>query len=99
MRTINSSTSLSIRGRPGVRRARDPSNLRATSAEVEIFPILGESAATVQPSDRSLDDPALGNGDEPPDSVRAFDDFRFEVGQNRCERRMKYRSLVSAVGE
>src|SRR5664279_4448498 len=31
MRTINSSTSLSIRGRPGVRRARDPSNLRATS--------------------------------------------------------------------
>src|ERR1035437_208387 len=31
MRTINCSTSLSILGRPGVRRARDPSNLRATS--------------------------------------------------------------------
>ena len=30
MRTINSSTSLSIRGRPGVRRFCEPSNLRAT---------------------------------------------------------------------
>ena len=30
------------------------------SGAVEIFPILGEAAATVEPRNRSFDDPALG---------------------------------------
>jgi len=30
------------------------------TAAVEIFPVLGETAAAVQPSDRTLDDPTLG---------------------------------------
>ena len=29
-------------------------------AAVEIFPVLGETAATVEPSDRAFDDPTLG---------------------------------------
>jgi len=30
------------------------------TAAIEIFPVLGETAAAVEPSDRSLDDPTLG---------------------------------------
>ena len=30
------------------------------TAAVEIFPVLGETAAAVEPSDRTLDDPTLG---------------------------------------
>src|ERR1035437_6584112 len=44
MRTINSSTSPSIRGRPRVRRARDPSNLRATSLRYHAKMVSGRAA-------------------------------------------------------
>src|SRR5664279_642931 len=50
MRTINSSTSLSIRGRPGVRRARDPSNLRATSLRYHAKMVSGRAAVATSPS-------------------------------------------------
>jgi hypothetical protein len=30
------------------------------TAAIEIFPVLGETAAAVEPSDRTLDDPTLG---------------------------------------
>lgn len=33
---------------------------RKASAAIEVFPILGEPAAAIEPGDRVLDDPALG---------------------------------------
>ena len=68
-------------------------------AEVEIVPVLGQSAATVQPGDRSFHDPSLGQDDEALGGVGAFDDFGFEVRQYRCERVMKFRPLVAVVAE
>src|ERR1017187_6829445 len=44
MRTINSSTSLLIRGRPGVRRFCEPSNLRATSLRYHAKMVSGRAA-------------------------------------------------------
>jgi hypothetical protein len=49
------------------------------AAAVEIFPILGETAAAVEPCDRAFDDPALGyvsaftncRGDEDIDAKRS----------------------------
>src|SRR6202171_4906064 len=50
-RTINSSTSLSIRGRPGVRRARDPSNLRAISLRYHAKMVSGRAVVATSPRD------------------------------------------------
>src|SRR6266478_5821923 len=51
-------------------------------AAVEIFPVLGEAAATVEPCDRAFDDPALGQLHEPFRLIGSFDDFCFETGQD-----------------
>src|ERR1035441_5260234 len=50
MRTINSSTSLLIRGRPGVRRFCEPSNLRATSLRYHANMVPGRPAVGSSPS-------------------------------------------------
>src|SRR5450759_541837 len=50
MRTINSSTSLLIRGRPGVRRFCEPSNLRATSLRYHAKMVSGRAAVATSPS-------------------------------------------------
>src|ERR1019366_6075880 len=50
MRTINSSTSLLIRGRPGVRRFCEPSNLRATSLRYQARMVSGRAAIATSPS-------------------------------------------------
>src|ERR1022692_3732601 len=47
MRTINSSTSLLIRGRPGVRRFCEPSNLRATSLRYHAKMVSGRAAVAI----------------------------------------------------
>src|SRR5258708_17264523 len=49
MRTINCSTSLSIRGRPGARRACDPSNLRAMSLRYHARMVSGRAVAATSP--------------------------------------------------
>jgi hypothetical protein len=46
---------------------------------VAIFPVLGEPATPVEPSDGALDDPALGFDDEAFDGVGTFDDFDLKV--------------------
>src|ERR1035441_6272215 len=50
MRTINSSTSLLIRGRPGLRRFCEPSNLRATSLRYHARMVSGRAAVATSPS-------------------------------------------------
>ena len=66
---------------------------------VEVFPILGETAATVEPGDCALDDPASGQHDESVDLIGAFDDFDFELRQDLRQGFLEHRSLIAAVGE
>jgi hypothetical protein len=66
---------------------------------VEIFPVLGEAAATVEPRNRAFDDPTLGQLHEPFRLIGSFDDFGFETGQDFGERVAKNRPLIGAVGK
>jgi hypothetical protein len=66
---------------------------------VEIFPILGETTATVEPGDRAFDDPALGQSHESLDVIGSSDDFGFEMRQGFGERVRKNRALIGAVGK
>jgi len=66
---------------------------------VEVLPILGQSAAAVEPGDGALDDPSLGQRHEPLDPIRAFDDFGFEMRQDAGQRRAEDWPLIGAVGE
>lgn len=66
---------------------------------VEVLPVLGQSPAAVEPGDRALDDPALGERDEALDPIRAFDDHGFEMRQDAGQRGVKDRPRVGAVGE
>ena len=66
---------------------------------VEVFPILGETAATVEPGDRAFDDPTLGQSHEPFGVIGSSDDFSFEMRQGFGERARKNRALIGAVGK
>ena len=69
------------------------------SIAIEIFPILGQATAPIEPSDRAFDDPTLGQRHEPFCLIGTFDDFGFEVGQGLDERRMEDRPRIGAIGE
>jgi hypothetical protein len=51
-----------------------------------VLPILGESAAAVEPRQRPLNDPALGQHHESFGLIRALDDLRSQVRQDFFER-------------
>ncbi len=69
------------------------------SPAVEAFPILGQSAASVQPADRAFHDPAPGLHDEAFGGVGALDDFDLEQRQDFRQRFAEPRTLVGRVGE
>ena len=68
-------------------------------AAVEIFPVLGEATAAVEPGDRAFDDPTLGQLYEPLRLRGSFDDFGFDTGQDFGERVAEDWPLIGAVGE
>ena len=68
-------------------------------AEVEIFPILGQPAATVQPCDRALDDPPYGQQHKALGVVRTFDDFNLNMREDFRQRVGELRALISGVGD
>ena len=49
---------------------RKPSALR-----VEVFPVFGQPATAVEPSDGAFDDPALGQHDKAGDPIGSLDDL------------------------
>jgi len=65
----------------------------------EVFKILGESAASVEPGEGPLDDPAFGKNFETLGLIGALDDFDVELRQRVSEGFLKLRSLVAAVGK
>lgn len=66
---------------------------------VEIFPVLGEAAATVEPRNRAFDNPTPGQPYEPFRLIGSFDDFGFETGEDFGERIAENRPLIGAVGK
>lgn len=64
-----------------------------------IFPVLGKPAATVEPGDGALDNPALRFDDKAFDSVGTFDDFYFEVRHDSCHAALEDRAGIGTVRE
>jgi hypothetical protein len=66
---------------------------------VSVFPVLGETATSIQPTDSSFYDPALRLDDEASGGIAAFDDIDRQIGQRVSHAMMKEWSGIGAVGE
>ena len=66
---------------------------------VEVFPVLGKSATTVQPADCSLDNPALWQNDEAFGLIAAAHDLGYQT--RHCDRQsvLEQRSGIGGVAE
>jgi hypothetical protein len=64
-----------------------------------IFPVLGESAATIEPGDGSLDNPSLGFDDEAFGAVTTFDDFDLQVRHDSRNGALEDWASIGAVCE
>lgn len=60
--------------------------------------ILGEAAGAVQPSNRTLHNPALGQHREALGSILPFDDLYINVKVDPAHAGLERRSLIAAVG-
>src|SRR5665811_2040103 len=69
------------------------------AAEVEIFPVLGKPAATIEPRNGALDDPSARQNDEAFGPIGTLDDFGFELRSDLGQRRMEDRPRIGAVGK
>ena len=68
-------------------------------ALIAIFPIAGQAAASVEPRDGALDDPALGFNDEALGFLAALDDVDREARHRRAGAGMEDRSRIGLVGK
>ncbi len=66
---------------------------------VEVFPVLGQSPAPVEPGDGAFDHPTPGLDDEALEPIGSLDDLGLEVGQDAGQGTVKNRSLIGAIGE
>ena len=66
---------------------------------VEVLPVLGQSAAAVEPGDGAFDHPTPGLDDEALHPVGSLDDLGLEIGQDAGQGAVKDRALIGAVGE
>lgn len=66
---------------------------------VQAFPVLGETAAPVEPGDGSFDDPASWQDGEPFRHVRALDDLHFDLPHGLLQTVLEPWPLVAAIGE
>ena len=69
------------------------------AAEVEIFPVLGKPAATIEPRNGALDDPSTRQNDEAFGPIGTLDDFGFELRSDLGQRRMEDRPRIGAIGK
>ena len=66
---------------------------------VEVFPVLGETTTSTEPTDGAFDDPALGQNDEALGVIAAADDLGCQARQGVGQTIMEYRPGVGAVGK
>ena len=66
---------------------------------VEVLPVLGQSAAAVEPGDGAFDHPTPGLDDEALHAIGSLDDLGLEIGQDAGQGAVKDRALIGAVGE
>ena len=69
-----------------------------TGFSVQALPVLGETAAPVQPCEGSFDHPAPWQNNEALRLVRALDDLDIQAGHGGFHRALEHRSLVAAIG-
>jgi hypothetical protein len=67
--------------------------------DVEIFPILREPAAAVEPCNRAFDNPAFGQHDKTFGLVAAADDLDFELRQDFNQPPVEDRAAVGGIGK
>ena len=65
---------------------------------VEVLPVLGQSAAAVEPGDGAFDHPTPGLDDEALHPIGSLDDLGLEIGQDAGQGAVKDRALIGAVG-
>jgi hypothetical protein len=65
----------------------------------EIFEVLGEPAAAVEPGKCPFDDPAFGQDFEALGLIGALDDFDVDLRQHLGEGFLKLRPLITAIGK
>ena len=66
---------------------------------VEVLPVLGQSAAAVEPGDGAFDHPTPGLDDEALHPIGSLDDLGLEIGQDAGQGAVKDRPLIGAIGE
>src|ERR1700756_49124 len=81
-----------------MRGARTPAPLCQRLA-VEVFPILCEASAAVEPRNRPFDDPTAWKHHKSFGVIGALDDFSFEMGEDFRQGLLEFLSLIAAVGK
>src|SRR6185437_299583 len=66
---------------------------------VAVFPVLGKAAASVEPGDGPLNDPAFGFDDKAFGTIRAFDNLDRQAAHRFGGAVSEDRSGIGAVGE
>jgi len=65
---------------------------------IEALPVLGQSAASSEPGEGSLHDPAFGQDDKAAGLIGALDDLDVHAAQNGSECALESSALITAIG-
>src|SRR5665213_4304822 len=65
----------------------------------QIFEILAQAAAAVEPGERPLDDPPAWQHLEPASRIGSLDDLDLELRKHTCDRLLEAWPLIAAIGE
>jgi hypothetical protein len=65
---------------------------------IAVLPILGQSAAPIEPGQRALDHPSFGQDDEALDLIGALDDLDVDLSHDLADRVAELWSLIAAIG-
>jgi hypothetical protein len=66
---------------------------------VEVFPVLGQTAAATQPGDSAFDNPSFGQDDEAFGTIGTADDFGDEARHEARQTVVEHRPGVGAIGK